>query len=84
MATELAPRLAPRLDPKAIEPSLYSQWMEKGYFHLDPSEVLEKGRDPFVIVIPPPNVTAILHMGHGLNNTIQDVLIRWRRKRKKS
>jgi valyl-tRNA synthetase len=71
--------LAPRLDPKAIEPSLYHEWMEKGYFHLSPSEVLEEGRDPFVIVIPPPNVTAKLHMGHGLNNTIQDVLIRWRR-----
>jgi valyl-tRNA synthetase len=71
--------LAPRLDPKAIEPSLYAEWMEKGYFHLSPSEVLEKGREPYVIVIPPPNVTAKLHMGHGLNNTIQDVLIRWRR-----
>ncbi|MFO8173871.1 MAG: valine--tRNA ligase [Longimicrobiales bacterium] len=75
MATELAPRL----DPKAIEPSLYAKWMEKGYFHRDPSQVLEGGQDPFVIVIPPPNVTAVLHMGHGLNNTIQDVLIRWRR-----
>jgi valyl-tRNA synthetase len=75
----VATELAPRLDPKTIEASLYSQWMERGYFHLGPSEVLEKGRDPFVIVIPPPNVTAILHMGHGLNNTIQDVLIRWRR-----
>jgi valyl-tRNA synthetase len=53
--------------------------MEKGFFHLSPAEVAEKGRDPFVIVIPPPNVTAVLHMGHGLNNTIQDVLIRWRR-----
>jgi valyl-tRNA synthetase len=53
--------------------------MEKGYFHISASDVLEGGRDPFVIVIPPPNVTAVLHMGHGLNNTIQDVLIRWRR-----
>ncbi len=75
----MATDLAPRLDPKAIEPPLYEGWMEKGYFHLPASEVLEKGRDPFVIVIPPPNVTAVLHMGHGLNNTIQDVLIRWRR-----
>ena len=75
MATELAPRL----DPKAIEPNLYGMWMERGYFHLDPSQVLEGDREPFVIVIPPPNVTAVLHMGHGLNNTIQDVLIRWRR-----
>jgi len=75
----VATELAPRLDPKAIEPSLYSFWLERGYFHLSASDVLEGGQDPFVIVIPPPNVTAVLHMGHGLNNTIQDVLIRWRR-----
>ena len=75
----MAIELATRLDPKAIEPRLYAQWMEGGYFRLPPSDVLEEGRDPFVIVIPPPNVTAALHMGHGLNNTIQDVLIRWRR-----
>jgi valyl-tRNA synthetase len=71
--------LAPRLDPRAIEPRLYAQWMEGGRFGLPSSDVLQEGRDPFVIVIPPPNVTAALHMGHGLNNTIQDVLIRWRR-----
>ena len=75
----MANELAPRLDPKAIESRLYSEWMEKGEFAVLPSAVLEEGRDPFVIVIPPPNVTAVLHMGHGLNNTIQDVLIRWRR-----
>ncbi|MGD8361130.1 MAG: valine--tRNA ligase [Gemmatimonadota bacterium] len=75
----MATDLAPRLDPNAIEPPLYARWMEKDYFHISASEVLEGGRDPFVIVIPPPNVTAVLHMGHGLNNTIQDVLIRWRR-----
>ena len=75
MATELPSRL----DPKAIEPRLYSEWMEKGGFTVQPSAVLEEGRDPYVIVIPPPNVTAVLHMGHGLNNTVQDVLIRWRR-----
>ncbi len=75
----MAPELAPRLDPKSIEPALYSEWLSKGYFNLSASQVLEAGRDPFVIVIPPPNVTAVLHMGHGLNNTIQDVLIRWRR-----
>jgi valyl-tRNA synthetase len=46
---------------------------------VEAADVLERGRDPYVIVIPPPNVTAVLHMGHGLNNTIQDVLIRWRR-----
>jgi hypothetical protein len=71
--------LASRLDPAAIEPPIYRMWMEKGYFHVSPREVVDAGREPYVIVIPPPNVTAVLHMGHGLNNTIQDVLIRWRR-----
>jgi len=49
----------------------YSHWMEKGYFHSEPDE-----RDPYTIVIPPPNVTGVLHMGHCMNNTIQDILIR--------
>ena len=71
--------LPPRLDSKAIEGSLYEQWSERGYFHANTEDVLDKGRPPFVVVIPPPNVTAVLHMGHGLNNTIQDVLIRWKR-----
>jgi valyl-tRNA synthetase len=71
--------LAPRFDPGAIEPELYRRWSEGGHFHVPASRVTQEGADPFVIVIPPPNVTAVLHMGHGLNNTIQDVLIRWRR-----
>src|SRR5688572_1650505 len=71
--------LPSRLDPRAIEPSIYRAWMERGWFHVPASAVLEEGREPYVIVIPPPNVTAVLHMGHGLNNTVQDMLIRWRR-----
>jgi valyl-tRNA synthetase len=71
--------LAPRLNPRAIEPTRYRRWQEGGYFHVPASRVLEEGADPYVIVIPPPNVTAVLHMGHGLNDTIQDVLVRWRR-----
>jgi len=71
--------LAPRLDPRAIEPVRYQRWVDGGLFHVPASAVLEEGRQPYVIVIPPPNVTAALHMGHGLNNTVQDVLIRWRR-----
>ena len=71
--------LAPRLDPRTIEPARYKAWQDGGYFHVPASAVLEDGREPYVIVIPPPNVTAVLHMGHGLNNTVQDVLIRWRR-----
>ncbi len=75
----MAEPLSPRLDHTSIEASLYQSWMEKGYFEVSRTAVAEQGRDPYVIIIPPPNVTAVLHMGHGLNNTIQDVLIRWRR-----
>ncbi len=71
--------LAPRLDPQTIEPKRYRSWEDGGYFHTPPTAVLAEGREPYVIVIPPPNVTAALHMGHGLNNTVQDVLVRWRR-----
>ena len=56
---------------KAVEEKWYSYWMKNNYFHSTPDE-----REPYTIVIPPPNVTGILHMGHMLNNTIQDVLIR--------
>ena len=77
----MSEELAPRLDPKAIEPARYKAWQDGGYFHVPASRVLEDGADPYVIVIPPPNVTAVLHMGHGLNTTIQDVLIRWQRMR---
>jgi valyl-tRNA synthetase len=79
MGASATAELAPRLDPGAIEPARYRRWMDGGYFHVPASAVLEDGREPYVIVIPPPNVTAVLHMGHGLNNTVQDVLIRWRR-----
>ncbi|MDX1566935.1 MAG: valine--tRNA ligase [Longimicrobiales bacterium] len=75
----MAEELSPRFDPKEIEEPLYQRWWDRGYFHMPSEEVLDGGRDPYVIVIPPPNVTAVLHAGHGLNNTIQDLLIRWRR-----
>ena len=57
--------------PGEIETGWYQYWMDKGYFYSKPDE-----REPFTIVIPPPNVTGVLHMGHMLNNTIQDILIR--------
>ena len=75
----MAEVLPTRLDPRSIEEPLYARAVEWGTFHLPAPRVLEEGLDPYVIVIPPPNVTAVLHMGQGLNNTIQDVLIRWRR-----
>jgi valyl-tRNA synthetase len=58
-------------DPTSVEERRYADWMNKGFFRSVPDE-----REPFTIVIPPPNVTGVLHMGHMLNNTIQDVLIR--------
>src|SRR5690606_30587025 len=73
--------LSHQYDPTATEPGLYASWEERGYFRADPDRVLSGDREPYVIVIPPPNVTSVLHMGHGLNNTLQDVLIRWQRMR---
>ena len=72
-----APRheLPPQYDAANVESGLYQRWRDAGVFQ-------PRGAgDPYVIVIPPPNVTAVLHMGHGLNNTIQDVLIRFERMR---
>jgi valyl-tRNA synthetase len=71
--------LSKTYDPASIEGPLYEEWLENGYFGASARVVLDGGREPYVIVIPPPNVTAVLHMGHGLNNTLQDLLIRWRR-----
>ena len=70
-------QLDSRYDPTDLERRHYRRWAEGGYFHPRASDA----DDPYVIVIPPPNVTAELHMGHGLNNTIQDVLIRRERMR---
>ena len=61
--------------PKNIEDKLYKFWKESGFFHA----VMDKNKEPYSIVIPPPNVTGVLHMGHGLNNTLQDILIRFHR-----
>jgi valyl-tRNA synthetase len=67
--------LAKAYDPKEAQQKWLAFWEERGYFHSDP----DASKKPFTIVIPPPNVTGALHMGHALNNTLQDVLIRWRR-----
>ncbi|AOM76288.1 valine--tRNA ligase [Pedobacter steynii] len=63
--------ISTKYDPAATEDKWYSYWMSKNFFHSEPDE-----REPYTIVIPPPNVTGVLHMGHMLNNTIQDVLVR--------
>ena len=81
MPTETESALPTTFDPQSVESSLYKEWIDAGLFTADPKRSRRSGgdRDPFVIVMPPPNVTAVLHMGHGLNNTVQDVLVRWRR-----
>ena len=63
--------IAKHYDPASVEDKWYGDWLEKGYFNSVPDD-----REPFTIVIPPPNVTGVLHMGHMLNNTLQDVLVR--------
>jgi len=63
--------IATKYDPSDVENKWYDYWMKYGLFHSEPDE-----REPYTIVIPPPNVTGVLHMGHMLNNTIQDILIR--------
>ena len=67
--------LPKQYDPHEAQKRWLAFWEEQGYFHSRP----DPDREPFAIVIPPPNVTGALHMGHALNNTLQDVLIRWRR-----
>ena len=67
--------LARTYDPKGIEDRLYQKWLDGGYFHAE----VNKDRKPFTIVMPPPNITGQLHMGHALDNTMQDILIRWKR-----
>ncbi len=64
--------LSTKYNPAEVEDKWYQFWMEKGFFHAKP----DPKKEPYAIVIPPPNVTGVLHMGHMLNNTIQDVLVR--------
>jgi len=70
-----APQLDKTYDPKAVEARWYHTWIERGYFH---ASTANPGQ-PYSIVIPPPNVTGSLHVGHALNHSLQDILIRWRR-----
>ena len=68
-------QLEKNYNPSAIEGKLYDRWLEKKYFHAEP----DRSKKPFTIVMPPPNVTGQLHMGHALDNTMQDILIRYKR-----
>lgn len=67
--------LAKTYDPKGMEDRIYEKWLEKKYFHAE----VDRSKKPFTIVIPPPNVTGRLHMGHALDETLQDILIRYKR-----
>ena len=71
----MSKELAKTYDPKGIEGRLYRKWEENGYFHAKP----DNSKKPFTIVMPPPNITGQLHMGHALDNTMQDILIRYKR-----
>ena len=63
--------IATKYDPSRVEEKWYQYWLDNGFFHSEPDD-----REPYTVVIPPPNVTGVLHMGHMLNNTIQDILVR--------
>ena len=71
----MSKELAKTYDPKGIEDRLYKKWMDNGYFHAK----VNPDKKPFTIVMPPPNVTGQLHMGHALDETMQDILIRFKR-----
>ena len=68
--------ISDKYNPQQAEQKWYQYWQENKFFHSEPDE-----REPYTVVIPPPNVTGILHMGHMLNNTLQDVLVRRARMR---
>ncbi len=71
----MSKELAKTYDPKGLEDRIYQNWMDKKYFHAE----VDRSKKPFTIVMPPPNVTGQLHMGHALDNTMQDILIRYKR-----
>ena len=71
----MSKELAKTYDPKGIEDRLYQKWLDKKYFHAE----VDYSKTPFTIVIPPPNITGQLHMGHALDNTMQDMIIRFKR-----
>ena len=71
----MSKELSKTYDPKDIEDRLYKKWEDNGYFHAE----VDRSKKPFTIVMPPPNITGQLHMGHALDNTMQDILIRYKR-----
>ena len=71
----MSKELEKNYNPSEIEDRLYQKWLDKKYFHAE----VDRSKKPFTIVMPPPNITGKLHMGHALDNTMQDILIRFKR-----
>jgi len=71
----MSKELAKTYDPKGLEERLYKKWEDNKYFHAE----VDRSKKPFTIVMPPPNITGQLHMGHAWDNTTQDILIRYKR-----
>ena len=71
----MSKELAKTYEPREVEDRIYEFWTKGNYFHAEP----DPKKKPYTIVIPPPNITGQLHMGHALDETLQDILIRWRR-----
>ena len=72
---EMSKNLEKNYDPSSIEGRIYQKWLDNKYFHAE----VDRSKEPFTIVMPPPNITGKLHMGHALDNTMQDILIRFKR-----
>ena len=71
----MSKELEKNYNPSEIEDRLYQKWLDKKYFHAE----VDRSKKPFTIVMPPPNITGKLHMGHALDNTMQDIIIRFKR-----
>ena len=71
----MSKELEKNYNPAEIEGRLYKKWMDNGYFHAE----VDRSKKPFTIMMPPPNITGQLHMGHAFDNTLQDILIRYKR-----
>src|ERR1700694_742056 len=77
MTSEKTTEMPKAYDPRSVEERLYQMWEERGYFKPAP----DNGKDPFVVIMPPPNLTGELHLGHALMDTVEDILVRWHRMR---
>ena len=73
--TKTQPEMPKAYEPAKVEQKWYKFWMDKGYF----APKIDKAKKPFVIIMPPPNVTGELHLGHALTATLEDIMIRWHR-----